>query len=93
MSMTTREGRPSTNLPEVVDDNLGETTSKDTERGWDRAKCVDPHEVDVSLRNGIEERGGSIRIYVMGEMRRRWRCGHTIKTTAKPKTWMTVATM
>jgi hypothetical protein len=38
-----------------MDDDLGETTSQDTERSQDRTKCVDLHEVDLSLRRGARD--------------------------------------
>lgn len=33
----------------VVDDNLSETAAQDAEGSQDGTKCVDPHEVELSL--------------------------------------------
>jgi len=48
-STTTKAGQSVTYLLDVVDDDLGETTSEDTERSHDRTKRVDPHEANLSL--------------------------------------------
>ena len=64
MSTTPKSGRTVACLLEEVDDNLGETTSQDTERSQDGTKCVYPHEVDLSLKIGerrmqkVRMRGG-----------------------------------
>jgi len=57
MPTTTRAGRPITYLPDVVDDGLSETTSEDTKGSEDGTKCVDPHEVDLSLGNEVQKVG------------------------------------
>lgn len=54
-SATTKAGRSVAYLLDVVDDDLGETASEDTKRGQDGTKRVDPHEVDLSLRNGLQK--------------------------------------
>lgn len=54
MSTTAKAGRLVPYLLDVVDDDLGETTSEDTEGGQDGTKRVDPHEVDPSLRNELQ---------------------------------------
>jgi len=57
MPTATRAGRAVTYLPDVVDDGLGETTSEDTEGSEDGTKCVDPHEVDLSLESEVQKVG------------------------------------
>lgn len=59
--MAKKAGHPFTYLLGVVDDGLGETTCEDTERSQDRTECVDPHEVEFSLRNEMQERRGPVR--------------------------------
>jgi hypothetical protein len=51
---TTKARRSASYLLDVVDDDLGEATSEDTERGQDGTKRVDPHEVDLSLWNELQ---------------------------------------
>ena len=46
-------GRSVAYLLGEVDDDLGETASKNAERGQDGTKHVDPHEADLSLRNEL----------------------------------------
>ena len=75
-------GRSVAYLLGEVHDDLGETTSKNAERGQDGTKRVDPHEVDLSLKS---EWRGSAGIRA-GEERRRRLCRLTIETAAKPKT-------
>lgn len=53
-STITKAGRSVAYLLDVVDDDLGETAGEDTERGQDGTKRVDPHEVDLSLRSGLQ---------------------------------------
>ena len=55
MSTTSEAGRSVAHLPHVMDDDLGEATSQDTERSQDGAKRVDPHEVDLLLQGGTQE--------------------------------------
>jgi len=43
------QGDPLAYLLDVVDDNLGETATQDTERRQNGAKCIDPHEFDRPL--------------------------------------------
>jgi hypothetical protein len=54
MSKMPKAEQPVAYSLDVVDDDLGEATSQDTERSQDGTKCVDPHEIDLSLRIEVQ---------------------------------------